>query len=218
MSPEHEHGGVGDSGAARTALAGAFGYLLGTFPTADVVARLAGRRLDLRKAGTGNPGALNAAKSLGAKWGAAVLAGDIGKGALAALAGKRIGSDAGAYAAATGAVFGHCLPVWNRFRGGKGVATSAGTTIVCFPAYMSVDLTLAAATIALSRGKAGMATYVASAAFTGAALLWWRKKLPNLWGTRPIGWLPVYAVATSAVIAYRFLTAPPTPTEKREDE
>jgi glycerol-3-phosphate acyltransferase PlsY len=197
--------------AGRLGLAAGLGYLLGTFPTADLVTRHLARRGgptgDLRANGTGNPGALNAAKTLGAKWGAAVLAGDIFKASAASFLGRKVAGDDGAYVAGIGAVAGHCLPVWSGFRGGKGIAASAGTTIVSFPAYMPIDVALAGGTLVLSRGRAGLATYVASAVFTASSVVWWRKKLGNLWGPKASGWLPVYAAATSAVICYRFWAA-----------
>jgi len=199
--------------AIRVALAALTGYLTGTFPTADIVTRYAASRdghdtTDLRSAGTGNPGALNAAKVLGWKWGALVLAGDAAKGALASVAGRMLAGDSGAYAAGSAAVMGHCAPIWSGFRGGKGLATSAGTALACFPAYMPVDLALAAGTLALSRGRAGTATYVASAIFIAAAAYWWRAKKGNLWGPKPTAGLPLYAISSSAIIAYRFLSAP----------
>ena len=196
----------------RTLIAAAIGYLAGTFPTADIVARYAAGRngeiaMDLRAAGTGNPGALNAAKVLGWKYGAVVLAGDLVKGVLASLAGRALAGDNGAYAAGSGAVIGHCAPLWSGFRGGKGLATSAGTSLICFPAYMPIDVSLAAGTLMLSRGRAGTATYVASAVFIGAAVYWWRARNGNFWGPRPTIGLPLYALSSSAIIAYRFLTA-----------
>jgi glycerol-3-phosphate acyltransferase PlsY len=199
------------------------GYAIGSFPTADVVSRYAARHngedgaVDLRVAGTGNPGALNAAKILGWKWGAFVLAGDFIKGALASLAGRAVAGDNGTYAAGSGAVIGHCAPVWSGFRGGKGLATSAGTALVCFPAYMPIDVTLAAATLALSRGRAGLATYIASAVFICAAIFWWRSDKNNLWGPKPTAWLPLYALSSSAIIAYRFLSAPPVATSPPQE-
>ena len=207
--------------AIRIAVAALAGYLAGTFPTADVVSRFAARQdgislVDLRTAGTGNPGALNAAKTLGWKWGALVLAGDALKGALASVAGRVLAGDNGVYAAGSGAVFGHCAPVWSGFRGGKGLATSAGTSLVCFPAYMPIDVGLAAATLALSKGRAGTATYVASAVFIAAAVYWWRGKKRNLWGPKPTAGLPLYAITSSAIIAYRFLTAPSMPDQVTE--
>jgi len=197
----------------KVGIAGLVGYLAGTFPTADIVSSYAANEngdklVDLRSAGTGNPGALNAAKLLGWKFGVIVLAGDVLKGALASLAGRAIAGDGGAYAAGSGAVIGHCAPIWSGLRGGKGLATSAGTSIVCFPAYMAIDVALAAGTLVLSRGRAGTATYVASAVFIGAALYWWLARKGNLWGPKPTSGLPLYAITSSAVIAYRFLTAP----------
>jgi acyl phosphate:glycerol-3-phosphate acyltransferase len=194
-------------------VAGLAGYLAGTFPTADMVSRYAVRRngekaVDLRAAGTGNPGTLNAAKVLGWRWGAVVLAGDLVKGALASVAGRAVGGDNGAYAAGSGAVIGHCAPVWNGFRGGKGVATSAGTSLVCFPVYVPIDISLAAGTLTLSRGRAEWATYLASAVFVMAAAYWWLRGKGNAWGPKPTAGLPLYALSTSAIIAYRFLTAP----------
>lgn len=198
------------------------GYLLGSFPTSDVVARLVARRnggtqIDLRRAGTQNPGALNAAKMLGMRWGSVVLAGDIGKGVLAAIAGRRLAGDSGAYAAGTAAVIGHCAPPWNGFRGGKGVATSAGTSLVLFPAYAPIDVGLAATVHALSRGRAEWSTFVASSVFVAAAAYWWARRKSNAWGPEATVGLPLYAAITSAVIIYKFLSAP-GPADEPEPE
>jgi glycerol-3-phosphate acyltransferase PlsY len=64
------------------------GYVIGMFPSADLVARLASRgSVDLRESGSGNPGGLNAARVLGKKWGLVVIVLDAAKGALAGLLG-----------------------------------------------------------------------------------------------------------------------------------
>jgi glycerol-3-phosphate acyltransferase PlsY len=206
---------TGELVRGRLALAAAVGYLAGSFPTADFVARHVARRnnheraVDLRAAGTKNPGALNAAKVLGTRWGLVVLGGDMLKGAVASHIGRFLARGDGAYVAGIGSVYGHCFPVWSAFRGGKGVATSAGTSIVCFPAYMPFDLALAGATAWLSKGQAGVATYISSGVFTAAALYWHRAGRGNLWGPAATRWLPIYAASTSTVIALKFLTAPP---------
>ena len=187
------------------------GYLIGTVLFADVVTGLARRRRpdasDLRGVGSGNPGAANAMSHLGKGWASLVLAGDMGKGAAATQLGRVVGGDAGAYAAAAGVVAGHCFPAQHGFRGGKGVATSAGTTWVAFPIYVPFDVGLAVLSFVFSR-HAAKATLFASSAFVAASVLWYRRGWTNLWGTRPTAGLPLYAIATTAVIALRFAEVP----------
>jgi glycerol-3-phosphate acyltransferase PlsY len=187
----------------RTALATAIGYLAGSIPSADIATRLSGADVDLRSAGTGNPGATNAASILGPGWGAAVLAADMAKGTLGAMAGRAVGGDAGAYAAATSAIAGHIAPVWSGFRGGKGVATSAGACLAVFPVYAPVDA--AVATIgALRSRRAEEATRLACAVWVAAAIVAWRARLSNAWGPTPGPGLPLFAAASSAMILAKF--------------
>ena len=80
-------------------------YLLGTFPTAVLVGRHEGH--DVTSEGSGNPGAANASKVLGARWGAGVMAADIVKAAVAARAGQRLAGGIGGHVAGTAAVVGH---------------------------------------------------------------------------------------------------------------
>jgi glycerol-3-phosphate acyltransferase PlsY len=182
----------------------AIGYALGALPSADIAARAAsrGRRLDLRAEGSGNPGALNAAQVLGWRWGLSVLAADMGKGALAGLLGRRIAADVGAYSAAAAAIAGHVAPPRHGFRGGKGIATSAGACLAVFPAYFPVDAAVATVSAVTSR-NAGSAIRMSCAAWTTAAVLWWRRQLPNAWGPTPSAALPAFAAAGSLLILAR---------------
>ena len=209
-------------GAGRAAGAAVLGYLAGTLPSADLAARLAARRggaVDLRASGSGNPGAANAMALLGRRWGYGVIAAEIAKGELAAGAGRRQAGGTGAQAAGVAAVVGHCYPVWNGFRGGKGVAASVGQCVATFPAW-TVPLLALAGAVAVSpwwRRRALAATAVSSAAWVAAGLVWWRRDWPNLWGPAPSAALPAAAAASSAVILARFAaaarpaTAPPAP-------
>jgi glycerol-3-phosphate acyltransferase PlsY len=62
----------------RLAAASAVGYVAGTVPSADLVSRAAsGGEVDLRAAGTGNPGAANAIAVLGGRWGSVIMVADI---------------------------------------------------------------------------------------------------------------------------------------------
>jgi glycerol-3-phosphate acyltransferase PlsY len=190
--------------------AAAIGYLFGTFPTADLVARRASSgTIDLRAQGSGNPGAANALKVLGKKAGAAVMVGDISKGALASGIGGLVAGPAGAHIAGTASVYGHCFPVWNGFRGGKGVAAGIGQCLATFPAYLPIDLALAGAvavTPALKQ-RAFTAAMISSSAWVVGAMVWWRKGRSNLWGPKPGPGLAAAAALSSAAIAFKFVVA-----------
>ncbi len=134
------------SDALTVAAAVVVGYVVGTFPTAVLVTRLATRgSLDIRTSGSGNPGGLNTAQVVGRVWGGVVMAVDAGKGIGAGLLGWAIAGPTGAFAGATAAIVGHIWPVWTGFRGGKGVATSAGTVLAVFPVFFPLDAAVAAA-------------------------------------------------------------------------
>lgn len=104
-------------------------YLLGSIPVGYLVARRVGR-LDIRRYGSGNVGATNVTRVLGARVGAVVLAGDVVKGALAAWIGMSLIGIQGAVAGGLLAVVGHAWPVFLRFSGGKSVATGLGALAV----------------------------------------------------------------------------------------
>lgn len=196
--------------AARVAAAVGLGYLLGTFPTADLIARrVSGGTIDLRRTGTGNPGSANALGVLGPRAGAAVLLGDVGKGALACGLGAAVAGPAGAHVAGTAAVGGHCYPVWSGFAGGKGVATSVGQCLATFPAYFAIDAAVAIGTSVIPgwKRRAFAAIDVSSACWVIGAIVWWRRGWSNGWGPAPTVLLPLSAAVSSAMILQRFLVA-----------
>lgn len=105
-------------------------YLVGSITTGDVVAYF--KKVDLRGQGSGSVGATNVLRTIGSFYAAIVLAGDALKGIIAVLLGSLIGKISGFdYAILTGiaAIIGHNWPVYTRFRGGKGIATSLGVII-----------------------------------------------------------------------------------------
>jgi glycerol-3-phosphate acyltransferase PlsY len=107
-------------------------YLLGTFPSAEVVARRRG--VDVTAAGSGNPGASNTFRLLGWRAGVLVFAMDAAKGAIAAGVGLVVADGhVGAYVLGIAAIIGHTFPVTRHFKGGRGVATGAGVLLVIFP-------------------------------------------------------------------------------------
>ncbi len=186
------------------------GYLLGAIPSSDLVARLSGRGSDeVRRAGSGNPGALNTAERLGRLRGGAVLVADVAKGFVAGRLGGRVGGPPGVQLGAAAAVVGHCYPPGRpgrRRAGGKGVATSIGQVLVGFPVYFPIDAAVAGATVALvRRRRALVANTVASAAWVGCSVLWWRRRWPNLWGPEVGVSLPIATVVSAVTILTRFV-------------
>jgi glycerol-3-phosphate acyltransferase PlsY len=115
-------------------------YLLGSFPSGYLAGRFAG--IDVRTQGSGNIGATNVLRLLGKKYGYAVFFCDAAKGLLAVRVALLLASRAepsNRYADAFGilaglvCVFAHTFPVWLKFKGGKGVATSAGVMLGLAP-------------------------------------------------------------------------------------
>ncbi len=123
------------------ALAAAFAYLIGSFPTAVLVARARGIP-DPRAIGTGNPGASNMLVQAGLTAGLAVFLVDVAKGALAAAAGLALGGESAAAAAGVAAIAGHMYPVFAGLRGGKGAATMLGAYVALAPAVAVAGLAL----------------------------------------------------------------------------
>jgi acyl phosphate:glycerol-3-phosphate acyltransferase len=122
-------------------IAVAVGYVLGSVPFGLIVTRLAGLG-DVRRIGSGNIGATNVLRT-GKKWAAALtLLLDGGKGAAAVLIAYHFYGIFGAGLAGFAALMGHVFPVWLRFRGGKGVATSLGVMLAAFwPAGLAMIAT-----------------------------------------------------------------------------
>ena len=114
------------------------GYALGSIPFGLLLAKVAGKG-DIREIGSGNIGATNVLRTGSKGLAAAVLLLDAAKGYLAVWLAARWFVNA-ADSAALGAVLGHCFPIWLRFKGGKGVATTAG---VCFGLAWPIGLAYA---------------------------------------------------------------------------
>ncbi|HEV1996742.1 MAG TPA: glycerol-3-phosphate acyltransferase [Candidatus Dormibacteraeota bacterium] len=191
----------------RVLIAAVLGYAAGTFPSAAIAARLSGSGSDIFTAGSGNPGALNAVRELGRGWGSAVGVADIAKGTVAAWAGRRLGGDDGCYVAATTVVAGHMYPPLRR--GGRGIATSFGATIVAFPLFAPVDFGVAALVIVLRRHapqgtRSTPAVLASSSAFLAMSSLWAWKRWPNPGGPAAGRGLLAYALATLALVLPRW--------------
>ena len=122
-------------------------YLLGAINSALIISKVFGLK-DPRAEGSGNPGATNVMRTTGSRWAAAgTLGGDVAKGVLAVWLALQVPASPMLpegvrleALAATLAVIGHMWPVYYRFRGGKGVATSAGVLVLLDLALLAMLL------------------------------------------------------------------------------
>lgn len=105
-------------------------YLLGSIPCSLLVAYAVGAG-DIRKVGSGNPGATNVTRIAGRKAGFLAFMLDAGKGLLAVYLAQELGMTRFIeFLAAAAAVLGHIFPIWLKFKGGKGVATTFAVLLI----------------------------------------------------------------------------------------
>jgi glycerol-3-phosphate acyltransferase PlsY len=161
-------GPVGQAGRAResdrhmyAALLIIGAYLLGSIPFGLLIGLARG--VDIREHGSRNIGATNAGRVLGRKWGYLCLVLDILKGLVPTLVARSVlvaepvagGMLISWMLVGVAAVLGHMLPVYLRFRGGKGVATTVGVALGIFP-YFTVAIAAALVLYALVRFGTGI--------------------------------------------------------------
>jgi glycerol-3-phosphate acyltransferase PlsY len=140
-----------------------FGYVLGSVPFAFLQGRRRG--VDLRHVGSGNVGAANVLRVTGVKAAVVVMCLDALKGALAVLVAQRLtAGPATPMAAGLASIIGHIYPVWLGFRGGKGVATSAGVFAVLVPTALAIASAVFVLAVWVTR-------YVSAGSIAGAITL-----------------------------------------------
>lgn len=181
-------------------------YLIGSIPFSFLVVRLLSGD-DIRRHGSGNVGATNVARNFGKLPGILALALDFGKGwAATALAVWITGRAEWPYAYSAGlewphaptfwigaaafvAVIGHVFPVWLNFRGGKGVATAAGTFVVLAPAALAVAFVVFVLTLLVTR-------YVSLGSMLAAATL----PVFVRFAADGTFWLTLFSIVIAAVV------------------
>jgi glycerol-3-phosphate acyltransferase PlsY len=149
-------------------MAAVVGYVLGSIPTGMIVARVY-RNVDLTAYGSGRTGATNVLRTLGSGAAAVAFAGDFLKGLLAVLAVQHViagGSPRLPWlelVATIAAVLGHSYSMFIGFKGGRGVVTGFGATVVAAPVPMLIALGVGTLLIAITR-------YVSLGSIIGSAL------------------------------------------------
>jgi glycerol-3-phosphate acyltransferase PlsY len=126
-------------------------YLCGAVPFGFLVAKLNG--VDIREKGSGNIGATNVFRVIGKGWGIFTLVLDALKGFIPAFFFPMLGNVDPSYGVLFGfsAIIGHTFPVYLKFKGGKGVATSAGVLLGVAPVAVGVGIFFFILTVVISR-------------------------------------------------------------------
>ncbi|WP_347351883.1 glycerol-3-phosphate 1-O-acyltransferase PlsY [Intrasporangium sp.] len=187
----------------------AVAFVVGSVNPATIIARVLGK--DVRASGSGNPGATNAGRVLGRKWGVVVGVLDVLKGLVPVLVAGHLWGAHLAYVVGVAAVLGHVYSPFLHGRGGKGVATTLGAILGVHPwvalvvlvvfvvAFVltrwvsagsicaSVGLLVAAGVVAVG-GAPGDAWTVAWLVVLGLLVLWrHRSNLVGWWRQRHLG-------------------------------
>ncbi len=156
------------------------GYLIGAIPTSYIVVKIK-KGEDIRKLGSGNPGATNVARALGNKWGFFVLFLDMCKGIIpivvisfvvshikqdTLLFSQLIVDNKEVFKIGIGimTILGHIFPIYLGFKGGKGVATTIGVFVALVPVAMLITAIVMIVIIAISG-------YVSLGSIVGAIIL-----------------------------------------------
>ena len=157
-------------------IAALLGYLLGSIPFGLLLTRLAGLG-DIRSIGSGNIGATNVLRTGRKDLALATLLLDGGKGAVAVLIARLVSEDLTVIAGGA-AILGHLFPVWLKFKGGKGVATTLGTLIAA-NWMVGLGACVVWAIVALLFRYSSLSALIAVAAAPFIAL--WLSTQPQAW-------------------------------------
>ena len=169
------------NGATPAVLGGAVvvAFLIGSVNPATIAARLLGK--DLTASGSGNPGATNAGRVLGRRWGVLVGVLDVLKGlAPTFFAGQWFGAHA-AYAVGLAAILGHIFSPFLHGRGGKGVATTLGAILGVHPWVAIVVLGVFAVAVVLTRWVAAGSIFAALGLLVTAGVVLAGRAPGDLW-------------------------------------
>ena len=171
-----------------------FSYLLGSVPWAYVAGRLI-KGVDIRTIGDRNAGAANVYRHISHRAGIAVLVADVAKGAIPVLIAQAFASLSVVLICGLAAVAGHNWPLFIRFRGGRGQATTIGVLLVLAPVAMGILIAASVVPFLSTRNT----MLVGAILFSPLGLLAW------LSGASPV--LVAYSIALPCLVAStHFLT------------
>jgi len=180
---------------AKVPIASAIAFVIGAVNPATILARLFGK--DLRHSGSGNPGATNAGRVLGARWGVVVGVLDVLKGFVPVLLAQHFLGSITALCVGLAVVLGHIWSPFLKGQGGKGVATSLGAILAVEPWFGLVMILVFVVLVWQLRWVAG-ASVSACVLLLVLGLLSWVRWVP--FGTRDTG---AWCVVLAVVVIYR---------------
>lgn len=176
-------------------------YSIGSIPWGYVFARSKG--IDIRQHGSGNIGTANVLRVMGKKWGYLVFLCDFLKGFLAvkfsALIAAYFGIDVvyGSIIAAIACVLGHNYSLWLGFKGGKGIATSAGAIFALFPPLVFVSALVVWIAVFFVSRYTSLASMIAAAALPVAVVIFAARN------DRGFPWQVGFSVCIAALAVWR---------------
>lgn len=166
------------------ALPAVAGFFIGAVNPASIFARLLGKDLSQY---SGNPGATNATRVLGRRWGILVGALDVLKGLVPTYAALWAFGVYSAYLVGVAVVLGHLYSPYLRGRGGKGVATTLGVLLAVHPWYAAALLAVFLIVVAVSRWVA-LGSLSAAAGLVIVGVIAATGRLPGAWGLPTAVW------------------------------
>ena len=178
-------------------------YLIGSIPTAYILARVF-YGIDIRRHGTGNVGASNVHKTVSKKLGALIMPLDILKGVLVVVVARLFDvSIALQMAAGIAAIIGHNWPIFLRFQGGRGIATSLGVILIISPWLGLIMLIMAYSLAPLRQFSLGVFIALATLPILG-----WL--LGDMLGIEEKGVVAIGFIAITLIAYFRRLVVPRT--------
>ncbi|GAA4717577.1 glycerol-3-phosphate 1-O-acyltransferase PlsY [Pedococcus ginsenosidimutans] len=180
---------------AEVPVASAVAFVVGAVNPATILARILGK--DLRHAGSGNPGATNAGRVLGPRWGVVVGVLDVLKGLLPVVLAQHLFGTVTALFVGLAVVLGHIWSPFLKGQGGKGVATSLGAILAVEPWFALVMVVVFVLLVWRLRWVAG-ASVSACLLLLVLGLLSWFRWLPV--GSRDTG---AWCVVVALLVIYR---------------
>ena len=170
-------------------------FVIGAVNPATILAKVLGK--DLRGVGSGNPGATNAGRVLGARWGVLVGVLDVLKGLVPVLLAQHVLGTITALVVGLAVVLGHIWSPFLKGQGGKGVATSLGAILAVEPWFGLIMVVVFAVLVWRLRWVAG-ASVSACLVLLVLGLLTWFRWIPL--GTRDSG---AWCVVLALIVIYR---------------